>query len=215
MIKGVWIAVSGLALVLFLALHLGGVAVALVDPAAFERYADSLHRQAWLPWIEVVLAAAVLGHPLLSLRRVLANRQARGPVAGPLRSRRQGPWEPLAALAARAIPWSGAVLALFLILHLAQLRWDRPPAGAELAAVRAALASPWSLALYVAAGAALGMHLLHGGESAARRLGLLAPATAPSLRLAGRGLALLLGAGFTLIPVALVLRPAVMAGAGG
>lgn len=215
MIIGVWIAVSGLALVLFLAFHLGGVAMALVDSVAFERYAASLHQQAWLPWIEVALAAAALGHPLLALQRAVANRHARGLVAGPLRSRRQGPWEPLAALAARAIPWSGALLLLFLILHIGQLRWDRPPAGEELAAVLAALSDPWILALYVVAGASVGLHLLHGGESAVRRLGLLEPATATPLRLAGRGLALLLGAGFALTPIALVLRASAPVGAGG
>lgn len=215
MINGLWIALSGLALVVFLVAHLGGVALALVDSAAFERYAAALHRQAWLPWMEILLAAAVLSHPLLALRQVLANRHARGPVAGPVRSRRQGPWAPLSALAARAIPWSGALLVVFLIVHLGQLRWDRPPAGEELAAVRAALGAPWSLALYVAAGGSLGLHLLHGGESAARRLGLLAPATAPSLRLTGRGLAMLLGVGFTLIPLAVVWRTAGPLGVGG
>ncbi|MEA5410937.1 succinate dehydrogenase, partial [Synechococcus sp. BA-120 BA3] len=94
MIVGFWIAVTGLALVLFLAVHLGGVLLALVDPPTFERYAASLHLQGWLPWLEVALLAAALAHPLLSLHRAHVNRQARGPAAGPLRSRRQGPWEP-------------------------------------------------------------------------------------------------------------------------
>ncbi|WP_216906924.1 succinate dehydrogenase [Synechococcus sp. CCY 0621] len=207
MIIGFWIAVTGLGLVLFLAVHLGGVGMALLDPMGFERFATALHQQAWLPWLEVALLAAGLGHPLLSLQRAHANRQARGPASGPLRSRRQGPWEPLAALAARLIPWSGSLLLLFLVVHLAQLRWHRPPAGAELAAVLAVLQAPWCLALYAVAGAAAGLHLLHGAESAVRRLGLLEPANAAALRLGGRGLALLLGAGFALLPLALVLRP--------
>ncbi|MEA5442416.1 succinate dehydrogenase [Cyanobium gracile] len=209
MIVGFWIAVTGLGLVLFLAVHLGGVGMALLDPMGFERFATTLHQQAWLPWLEVALLAAALAHPLLSLQRARANRQARGPDPGPLRSRRQGPWEPLAALAARLIPWSGSLLLLFLAVHLAQLRWHRPVDGAELAAVLAVLQSPWCLVLYVAAGAAAGLHLLHGAESAVRRLGLLDPANAVALRLGGRGLALLLGAGFALLPLALVLRPAV------
>ena len=211
MIIGFWIAVSGLALVLFLVIHLAGVTAALVDPAAFEAYAAVLHRQAWLPWGELVLAAAFLGHPLLSLRQAHADRQARGPSAAPLRSRRQGGWEPLAALAARALPWTGGLLLVFLVLHLGQLRWQRPPAGMELEAVLGALGSPWSLALYVAAGASLGLHLMHGIEGAARRLGLLDPASAAPVRLGGRGLALVLGGGFALLPIALVLQ----AGAGG
>ena len=88
-------------------------------------------------------------------------------------------------------------------------------AGAELAAVLAVLRAPWSLVLYAVAGAAAGLHLLHGAESAVRRLGLLEPANAAVLRLGGRGLALLLGACFTLVPIALVLRPAGPLLAGG
>ncbi len=215
MIVGFWIAVTGLALVLFLAIHLGGVGMALLDPLGFERFATSLHQQAWLPWLEVGLLAAGLGHPLLSLHRARVNRQARGPAASPLRSRRQGPWESLTALAARLIPWSGSLLLLFLAVHLVQLRWHRPPAGAELATVLTVLQAPWCLALYGAAGLAAGLHLLHGTESAVRRLGLLDPAHAAALRLGGRGLALLLGAGFTLLPLALVWRPAAPLLAGG
>jgi succinate dehydrogenase / fumarate reductase cytochrome b subunit len=101
------------------------------------------------------------------------------------------------------------------VLHLAQLRWHRPAAGAELAAVLAVLQAPWCLTLYTLAGAAAGLHLLHGGESALRRLGLLEPANAAALRLGGRGLALLLGAGFSLVPIALVLRTTGPLPAGG
>lgn len=215
MIVGFWIAVTGLALVLFLAVHLGGVGMALVDPAGFERFSTSLHQQAWLPWLEVALLAVGLGHPLLSLHRARTNRQARGPATGALRSRRQGPSESLAALAAQLIPWSGSLLLLFLALHLAQLRWHRPADGAELAALLAVLQAPWCLGLYALAGAAAGLHLLHGTESAVRRLGLLAPANAAALRLVGRGLALLLGAGFALLPFALVWRTAAPRLAGG
>jgi succinate dehydrogenase / fumarate reductase cytochrome b subunit len=213
--SGFWIAVSGLALTGFLIAHLAGVALALLDPAAFEHYAASLHRQAWLPWLEGVLAAVALVHPLLALRRLIANHRARGQVMGPQRSLRQGAWEALAAQAARLVPWSGLLLLAFLVLHLRQLRWQRPLAGGELAAVLAVLASPWSLVLYVVAGASLGLHLLHGGESAVRRMGLLAPSTATPLRLAGRGLALLLGGGFALLPIALVLQAGAFRGAGG
>lgn len=215
MIVGFWIAATGLALMLFLTVHLGGVGIALVDPMGFERYATSLHHQAWLPWLEVALLAAGLGHPLLSLQRARANRQARGPAAGPLASRRHDPLAPLATLAARLIPWSGSLLLLFLAVHVVQLRWHRPAAGAELAAVLAVLQAPWCLVLYGVAGAAAGLHLLHGAESAMRRLGVLEPANAALLRLAGRGLALLLGAGFALLPIALVLSPAVARMAGG
>ena len=115
------IPLSGLALALFLVAHLALVALPLVDPDAFEALASALHRQLWLPVFEVLLAAALLLHPLLALQRSVRHRAARGPVAGPLRSRRGGGLEGAAALAGRWAPWSGAVLLVFLVVHLLQL----------------------------------------------------------------------------------------------
>jgi len=186
-------------LVLFSLVHLTGLGLAWWDPPGFERYAAALHQAPWLPLAELGLLLLLLVHPAQALVRAVANRAARGGGAQP-RSRRVGGLEPLAALAGRLMPWSGALLLVFLLVHLAQLRLRRPEAGAELAALRAVLGQPHWLALYAAAGVALALHLVHGQESAYRRLGLLAPRHAASLRWSGRGLALLIGAGFTLLP---------------
>jgi succinate dehydrogenase / fumarate reductase cytochrome b subunit len=206
------IPISGLVLVLFLVLHLAGVSLALLDPTGFEQLAEGLHRQPWLPPLEVALAAALLLHPLLALLRSVSNRQARGAVAGPQRSRRDGGLEAAAALAGRWAPWSGALLMVFLVVHLAQLRLHRPAAGGELEALLAALASPFCLGLYGLAGGAVGLHLLQGHESAHRSLGWLEPANRDRIRWAGRALALFLGAAFSLLPIALVLRGSLAAG---
>ena len=200
------IPISGLVLVLFLVVHLAGVSLSVVDPAGFERLAEALHRQRWLPPLEVALAATLLLHPLLALLRAASNRQARGAGAGPQRSRRGGGLEAAAALAGRWTPWSGALLLVFLVVHLAQLRLHRPGAGAELEAVLAVLESPLSLVLYALAGGVVGLHLLQGNESAHRSLGWLTPANRDRIRGLGRALALLLGAGFSLVPIALVLK---------
>ena len=206
------IPISGLLLVLFLVVHLAGVSLALLDPTGFEQLADLLHRQPWLPPLELALAAALLLHPLLALLRSASNRQARGAVAGPQRSRRGGGLEAAAARAGRWAPWSGALLLVFLVVHLAQLRLHRPATGAELEALLAALASPFSLGLYGLAGAAVGLHLLQGYESAHRSLGWLEPGNRERIRWAGRALALLLGAAFSVLPIALVLRASLAAG---
>lgn len=200
------VALSGLALVLFLVLHLAAVSLALWQPAGFEALAAWLHSRPWLPPLELALAFALLVHPVVALGRTLMARHRRGPVAGPKRSRRRGPLEGLAAWAGRWLPLSGAVLLLFVPVHLLQLRWHRPLAGAERAAVLAALQSPWTVLLYTLAGVALALHLLHGHESAHRSLGLLEPANRAAIRWGGRALALLLGAGFALLPLALVLQ---------
>ena len=196
----------GLLLVLFLVMHLGAVSLAVLDPVGFERLAAALHRQNWLPWLELALAAALLVHPWLALLRTLTNRRARGAVAGPLRSRRGGGLEGAAAFAGRWTPWSGALLLLFLVVHLVQLRLHRPAAGAELEALHRALASPLSVLLYGLAGGAVALHLLQGHESAHRSLGWLTPTNRERIRGLGRGLALVLGCGFSLVSIALALH---------
>jgi succinate dehydrogenase / fumarate reductase cytochrome b subunit len=200
----VTIAASGLVLVLFVLLHLAGLGLAWWNPPAFEHYAAVLHQAPWLPIAEVGLLLLLLLHPAQTLARALANRAASGPLAPQRRSRREGGMEPLAALAGRLMPWSGGVLLVFLLVHLAQLRLRRPAAGEELMVLQAVLRQPQWLVLYAAAGVALALHLVHGQESAHRRLGLLDPRNALPIRRAGRGLALLLGAGFTLLPFALL-----------
>lgn len=200
------IAISGLSLSLFLVLHLLAVSQALLAPARFERLAAWLHAQPWLPWLELGLLGALLLHPALSLARTIADRSRGGVVIGPRRSRRRGPMEGLAARAGRWLPFSGGLLLLFLAVHLGQLRWQRPSAGAERQALLAALDSPVSLGLYGLAGLALALHLLHGHESAHRSLGLLESGNRAAIRWVGRTLALLLGVGFSLLPLALVLQ---------
>jgi succinate dehydrogenase / fumarate reductase cytochrome b subunit len=197
---------SGLSLALFVVAHLAAVSLALVDPARFERLAAALHQQPWLPVAELLLAAALLLHPALALVRTLRNRWLKGPSAGSLRSRRIGGGEPVAALAARWAPWSGGVLLVFLVVHLLQLRLHRAGPGDELASLLTALASPVALGLYGLAGPAVALHLLHGHESAHRSLGWLDPANRDRIRGLGRTLALALGAGFCLLPFALVVR---------
>ncbi len=213
--RPLWIPVTGLALVLFLVAHLGGLGLALFDPAAFERLALWLHGQVWLAPLELALAAVLLAHPLLALVKLLANARLRGPAGSALVSRRGAGAETLAAWSARLLPASGALLLVFVSVHLGQLRWHRPPAGQELAMLLAVLSSPWSLLLYAAAGLALALHLFHGHESAHRSLGLLDGANGGRIRATGRGLALVLGAGFALLPLLLVWLGPAATGAGG
>lgn len=201
-------AFSGLVLVLFLALHLAGVTLALVAPLRFEAFAAALHASPWLPVAELLLLLLALLHLVFTLLKRQANRAA-GNTAS-LRSRRQGPQAAVAALAARSQAIGGGVLLLFLLVHLCQLRLPRPVAGAELAALQAVLAQPLSLALYLAAAGALALHLFHGSEAAHRSLGLLDPANGARIRSAGRLLAVLLGGGFA--AVALALAPLIPAG---
>ncbi|MEI6029692.1 MAG: succinate dehydrogenase [Synechococcaceae cyanobacterium ELA739] len=192
-------AASGLLLVWFLLLHLAGVTLAAVDPLRFEDYATGLHRSPWLPLAELALLVVAAAHATLAARKWLLNRGAGNTAT--LRSRRD---DPVAALAARSQALGGLLLLGFLAIHLRQLRWPRPAAGAELSTLLAVLSQPLMLAIYLAAVLALGLHLFHGGEAAHRSLGLLDPTNAGRIRLGARLLAVLLGGGFALVSLLLV-----------
>ena len=198
-------AAAGLLLVLFLVAHLAALLLAPLAPARFERWAAQLHAAPWLLPLELGLAALLVLHPLLALLRLWSAAAAVGPVSPLRRSRRQD--QPLARLAARTQGWSGALLMVFLVVHLVQLRLQRPPAGEELQALQAVLAQPASLLLYGLAGPVVALHLVQGVEAAHRSLGLLEPASAGPIRRWGRGLALLLGVAFSMLALALRLLP--------
>jgi succinate dehydrogenase / fumarate reductase cytochrome b subunit len=204
-VSTVWTAASGLILVLFLLLHLAGVALAPLDSAAFEAYAAGLHAAVWAPAAELALLAVGLVHVGFSLSKLIANRRAGNRAM--LVSRRG---QPLAAFAARSQGLAGLTLLGFLVVHLLQLRWPRPAVGAELAALQSVLVQPASLLLYLAASLALALHLF---EAAHRSLGLLNPANGGRIRQAARVLAVLVGGGFVAVALALALPLHAIAGA--
>ena len=191
MVRRVLLAGSGLVLMAFLVAHLIGVGLAPVAPLQFERYASVLHASWWLPLVEGLLLVAAITHASLSLSKALNNWKAGNHAR--LNSRRN---DPLGSWSARLQPVGGITLLLFIGVHLQQLRLPRPAAGFELVELSASLHAPFTLALYALACLALSLHIVQGGESAQRSLGLLNPQNAEAIRRTARTTGLLLGLGF-------------------
>ena len=193
-------ALSGLLLVLFTLVHLGGLIPAVLAPERFEAYASALHTSPWLRPFEIGLAVIAILHVSLTITKAITNRQAGN--SAQLSSRRDAP---LAALASRSKAIAGLLTLAFLVVHLNQLRWPRPAAGQEGAVLSSVLRQPLNTVFYAAAALALALHLLHGTEAAHRSLGWLNPANSSALRTGGRLLATLIGGGFLLISLSLAL----------
>ena len=193
-------AFSGLLLVLFLVVHLGGLIPTVTAPESFEAYAIALHHSAWLPLLEIGLLVTLLTHLSLTAIKSIANRQAGN--TAQLSSRRD---DGVGLISAKGKSVAGVISLGFLVVHLQQLRWTRPGDGMERETLTHLLQNPVLLCLYTLGSIAIGLHLLHGNEAAHRSIGALTPANSAWIRRNGRWLAVLLSGGFVLISLSLAL----------
>jgi len=190
----IFLAGSGLLLVIFLIIHLIGLSLAVIDPISFELYASALHSASWVIICEFRFLAIAFIHIFLTFMKVIRNFQNRN--TGNLVSRRK---DFLAIFAARSQLIGGIVLLSFLFMHLRQLRFPRPSDGSELSALQYILSSPVNSSVYIFGSLALFLHLFHGIESSQRSLGLLTPLNSSLIRAFGRGFSVIISAGFVLV----------------
>lgn len=186
------VAASGAVLWGWVVLHLAGNVTVLAGPAATDHYAAALHRSWPLLWAVragLVLAAALHVAGATSLAR--RARAARPPVVR-------------AAGASRTMRVGGALLLVFVVLHLLHLTFGvlHPAfvAGRVYANLVVGLRPPLVAAGYLAASALLGLHLHHGLWSFGRSLGWrgLRRSTAATL-------AAVTAVGFASIPAAVLV----------
>ena len=200
-----WVmALTGIALMGFVFFHAFGNLKMYAGAEDFNKYAEFL-KQLLVPivpstfvlWglrLGLIAAFALHIHSAYSLTRL--NRQAR-PV------RYQSPRDYVAAnWAARTMRWSGVIVGLFLIWHLADLTWGwaNPDFiyGDPYWNVATSLDRLPIAALYIVANIALGVHLYHGAWSIFQSLGSMSPRFNPRHNPLRRGYA----AGFAILVAA-------------
>lgn len=129
------------------------------------------HVTLWMLRVALIVALVIHVHAAASL--TITNRKARG--AG-----YAGPRDWVAAdLAGRTMRWTGIIVLLYLIFHLADLTWGIEPAASQAhvhgevyANVVTSFSRPVVAGTYVVANLALGMHLYHGVWSLFQSFGL-------------------------------------------
>ena len=185
---------SGLVLVFFIAVHLAGVIFAGINPDAFEIYASNLHSSLFLPYSEIVLATTFLIHIFLTLKKVLKNRSSGNNAV--LKTRRN---DYLGALASKVQPFTGVILASFLIIHLLQLRFPRPGDNLELISLKNKLGGAHILVLYSLASISLFFHMVQGIESGHRSLGILSQSNSLNIRYISRIVSIFFGLSYLIM----------------
>ena len=198
------IGVTGLALFLYLVIHIAGNLIVFAGPAAFNHYAFVMeYGNPLLPVIEIGLLLIFLLHVYKTVTNFLGNQQAR-PVAY-VKKERAG-WTSRKSLASSTMIFSGLWMLLFVVIHVKAFRFspeiEWPGGGRDLYQQEMAVfANPLMTAFYIVSMLVVGSHLWHGASSAFQSLGLVHARWTPRLLLAGKVLAVLVAGAFIAIAV--------------
>jgi succinate dehydrogenase / fumarate reductase, cytochrome b subunit len=171
-------AITGIVGLGYVLAHMIGNLKVYIGAEDFNHYADFLRSGLLVPIVpeeialnlmRVVLIAALVFHVLAAYQLTVMNRQARP-------ERYQSRREYVAAdFAARTMRWTGVLVLLFIIYHLADFTWGWVnPAEAGATPYEKLVASfevPLVAIFYIVANVALGIHLYHGVWSLFQSMG--------------------------------------------
>ena len=208
--KKVVMAVTGLIGVGFVIGHMLGNLQVFEGPGRFNAYAHFLKSLGELLWLaRAVLLGAVILHVIAAVQLSRRRLSAR-PVGYARGSQRE-----VSTFASRTIRWGGALLFVFIvfhIMHFTTLQIFRDYSETDVYAnVIRGFSHWWVTLFYVIAMAFLGLHLYHGAWSSMRTIGASKPSANPLRRTIALGIAVIVWAGFTSIPLAVyfgVVKPA-------
>lgn len=207
--KKLLMALTGLFLILFLAVHLTGNLQLLKDDGgkSFNVYAEFMSTNPLVQTISKGNFAFILIHAVYALIITVQNRKARGPVGYAQTSGKSSIW------ASRNMGILGTLILIFLVVHLkhfwAEMHFGSVPTvnidGKEVrdlaGIVNYWFHVEWYVALYVFCMAALGFHLWHGFASAFQTLGLNHLKYNGLISFVGRAFAIIVPALFAAIPL--------------
>ena len=204
----VLIALSGLALAVFVVFHMLGNLQVFQGPEALNSYAAFLREMPMALWTARLSLLAIVGlHIGLSVRLAINNRRSR-PVGYVMHEYRK------ASLASRTMALTGSLLALFIVFHLLHLtagivdpavhnRMDVRGQRDVFGNVVHAFQNPLLVVIYLIGQLVLGFHLSHSLSSSLQTLGMEHPMLDRLFRGAGPLVAMLVVVGNTAIVLAI------------
>jgi len=194
-------AVTGLIMVAYLITHVAANLTVFQGPGAINAYSAFLHGTGGALWVaRLVLLAALVLHVVAAVQ-LTARRQAARPVAY------AGGREPqVSTIASRTLRWGGALILVFVIYHILHFTLGTVHAsfveGDPFHNVTTGFNNILVVLFYELALIAVGLHLYHGVWSSGRTLGVSPPSPRPLKRQLALALALIIWAGFAVIPLA-------------
>ncbi len=214
--KKILVAVTGVALLLFLPGHLIGNLLLFAGKDAINEYALWLHElghggAVWLARIGLLTVLVV--HILLTIQLTVRNREASQKYSHPATTR--------ASRSSRMMIWSGLTILAFIVYHISHFTvrigndyngsaylTSLPGHDGNVHNVHQMMVDGFShvgnTLFYIIAITLLCSHLSHGFSSVFQTLGLRSRKSEIIIKQAGRAYALLIWAGFLSMPVAIL-----------
>jgi succinate dehydrogenase / fumarate reductase, cytochrome b subunit len=196
------IALTGLALFLYLVLHLAGNSLLFFAPQRFNGYAHFLISNPLIIPVELGLAAIFILHVWKTVAMWWRNRGAR---PEPYYEKRWAGAPSRKSVASTTMIYTGLLTVFFVVQHVWTFKYG--PTG-EVAGERDLyglvtrfFSHPLYVVFYEVCLVLLGLHLWHGFSSAFESLGGDEPRYTPRVILAGKVLAVIIGGGFVFIPL--------------
>lgn len=201
---------TGIALFVYMVLHLAGNALIFAGPELFNEYSHALISNPLIIPIEIGLLAIFLIHIYKAVRMWMANSAAR-PVT--YMKKEMAGHTSRKSLASSTMLWSGLFIMVFVVVHVKQFKFGSWYQTVSDTGVRdlfrtevEVFQNPFWVVVYVIATLLVGLHLRHGVASAFQSLGLDHPVYTRRLTLTGIGFAILIGVGLAIIPVWVFFR---------
>jgi succinate dehydrogenase / fumarate reductase cytochrome b subunit len=200
------IAITGLFLLIFLVAHLAGNLLFIAGPDAFNEYSHRLISNP-LVYVAELGLLVIFGLHIIKTVALVAGSYAARPQRYAKRT-----WAKTKndrsrkSVSSSTMIVTGTITLLFVVTHLVTFKFGAYYETAE--GIRdlyrlqlAVFSNPGYVAFYLVAMTVIVFHLWHGVSSALQSFGVNSPAWTPRLQLLGRGLAVLLGLGFALLPI--------------
>jgi succinate dehydrogenase / fumarate reductase cytochrome b subunit len=204
--RKILMAITGLAMIGFLVMHLAGNLLIFVGAESFNDYSHALVSNPLVYVAEAGLLALFVSHFLAGFSVTRQSRAAR-PV-GYVMKRGAGHTSNK-SLASTTMIVSGLVLLAFVPFHLWTFKFGAwyetasvPPQRDLYRLVLEVFSDPLHVAWYVVAMLVIAFHLWHGFGSALETVGI---GYRPAIRWTGRVLAVVVMGGFAAIPLAILL----------
>ncbi len=197
--KKLVMAITGVALMLFLIVHLAGNMSLYGGKDAFNNYVALLEEiKPFIRVIEVILAAIFIFHIFNGTRLWIENKQAR-PQGYSVNGSRKN-----TTVFSRTAFITGSIVFIFLVIHLQSIWYKFNYSGSELDLYTITtewLQVWWYAALYFIAVILLGFHLNHGFQSAFQTFGWNHKKYFPLIEKIGTIYAVIMTIGFASIPI--------------